>query len=135
MIIYISNLYSIMSSIPENLKYTKSHEWYKIDGKIATVGITDFAQHQLTDIVYIDMPKIGDKKNAGDVLLTIESVKSAEDVYFPVSGKVIEINEELTSKPELVNSDSYKNWIVKIETDGSEPESMNAVEYKKYIGE
>ncbi|MEM0140261.1 MAG: glycine cleavage system protein GcvH [Ferroplasma sp.] len=124
-----------MSLIPEDLKYTKSHEWFKIENNIATVGITDFAQHQLTDIVYIDMPKIGDSKKAGDVLLTIESVKSAEDVYSPVSGKVVEINEELSAKPELVNSDPYRYWIAKIEINSNEYDSMNATEYKKYIGE
>ena len=103
-----------MSIIPADLKYTKSHEWFKIENGIATVGITDFAQHQLTDIVYIDMPVKGIKGKVGDTLLTIESVKSAEDVYFPVTGEVIETNQELNDKPELVNSDSYKYWLVKI---------------------
>ncbi len=124
-----------MSIIPENLKYTKSHEWFKIDGDIATVGITDFAQHQLTDIVYVDMPKKGATKKAGDTLLTIESVKSAEDVFFPVSGEVIETNEELDKKPELVNSDCYKYWLVKIKLTDSKYDSMTPEEYKSYIGE
>jgi glycine cleavage system H protein len=124
-----------MSIIPADLRYTKSHEWFKIENGIATVGITDFAQHQLTDIVYIDMPGKGIKGKAGDTLLTIESVKSAEDVYFPVSGEVIETNPELNEKPELVNSDSYKYWLVKIKVSDEKYESMNPEEYKAYIGE
>ena len=124
-----------MSTIPENLNYTKNHEWFVIENNIATVGITDFAQNQLTDIVYIDMPKIGDQKKIKDILLTIESVKSAEDVYSPVNGKVVEINNELNDKPELVNSDSYKHWLVKIELSDDRFESMDYQKYKEYIGE
>jgi glycine cleavage system H protein len=124
-----------MSLIPENLKYTKSHEWFKIDGDIATVGITDFAQHQLTDIVYIDMPKVGTSKKIGETLLTIESVKSAEDTFFPVSGEVIETNHELNEKPELVNTDCYKYWLVKLKISEDKYDSMTPAEYKSYIGE
>ncbi|WMT51417.1 MAG: glycine cleavage system protein GcvH [Ferroplasma sp.] len=124
-----------MSTIPADLRYTKSHEWFKIENGIATVGITDFAQHQLTDIVYIDMPGKGAKGKAGDTLLTIESVKSAEDVYFPVTGEVIETNQDLNEKPELVNSDSYKYWLVKIKMSDEKYESMSPEEYKAYIGE
>ncbi|MCL4343034.1 MAG: hypothetical protein M1267_04185 [Candidatus Thermoplasmatota archaeon] len=83
-----------MYSVPDGLRYTKTHEWFKLDGKVATVGITDYAQHQLTDVVYIEMPKVGDAKKAGEVLLTVESVKSAEEVYAPVSGTISEINKE-----------------------------------------
>ena len=124
-----------MSIIPADLRYTESHEWFKIEGGVATVGITDFAQHQLTDIVYIDMPVKGFKGKVGDTLLTIESVKSAEDVYFPVSGEVIETNQELNDKPELVNSDSYKYWLVKIKMTDEKYEAMGPEEYKKYTGE
>ena len=124
-----------MSIIPADLRYTKSHEWFKIENGIATVGITDFAQHQLTDIVYIDMPGKGIRGKAGDTLLTIESVKSAEDVYFPVSGEVIETNQELSEKPELVNSDPYKYWLVKIKMSDEKYESMGPEEYKGYTGE
>ncbi len=125
-----------MSIVPEDLSYTKSHEWFKVEGDVATIGVTDYAQNQLTDIVYIEVPSVGDKKKIGDVLLTIESVKSAEDVYAPVSGTVLEVNSELEDKPELVNEDSYKNWIVRIKLDspGSE-KGMSASEYKKIIGE
>ncbi|AKA47873.1 glycine cleavage system protein H [uncultured archaeon] len=125
-----------MSKVPEDLNYTKSHEWFKVEGDIATIGVTDYAQNQLTDIVYIEVPSVGDKKKLGDVLLTIESVKSAEDVYAPVSGTVLEVNSALEDKPELVNEDSYSNWIVKIKLDspGSE-KGMSAPEYRKIIGE
>ncbi len=124
-----------MSIIPENLNYTKSHEWFIIKDNVATIGITDFAQNQLTDIVYIDMPKIGDTKKIKGILLTIESVKSAEDVYSPVNGKVVEINNDLNEKPELVNSDPYKYWLVKIELSDNNFESMDYKKYKEYIGE
>lgn len=125
-----------MSNVPGDLNYTKSHEWFRIEGDTATIGITDYAQNQLTDIVYIEVPSVGEKKKAGDVLLTIESVKSAEDVYAPVSGTVSDVNGKLEDTPELVNSDSYGNWIVKIKLDspGSE-KGMSAEEYKKFIGE
>ncbi len=124
-----------MSIIPADLKYTKSHEWFKIENGIATVGVTDFAQHQLTDIVYIDMPVKGIKGKVGDTLLTIESVKSAEDVYFPVTGEVIETDQELNDKPELVNSDPYKYWLVKIKITDEKYDAMQPEEYKKYTGE
>lgn len=125
-----------MSNVPGDLNYTKSHEWFKIEGDTATVGITDYAQNQLTDIVYIEVPTVGEKKKVGDVLITIESVKSAEDVFAPVSGTVSEVNKNLDEKPELVNNDSYANWIVKIKLEGSTPEKgMSAEEYRKFIGE
>ncbi len=124
-----------MSIVPDNLYYTKSHEWFLIENGIATVGITDYAQHQLTDIVYVDFPKVGASKNIGETLLTIESVKSAEDVYSPVTGEIIEINKELESKPELINEDPYKNWLVRIKLSSKDFEKMSAEEYKKYIGE
>lgn len=124
-----------MSKIPEELKFTKSHEWFKLEGETVTMGISDYAQSQLTDIVYIELPDVGSVKKAGEVILTIESVKSAEDVYSPVDGEVLEINSELNDKPELVNSDSYGNWMVKLKKTGSENASMGAEEYRKYIGE
>lgn len=126
-----------MSNVPDGLRYTKSHEWFKIDGDIATVGITDYAQKQLTDIVYIELPSVGASKKAGEVLLTVESVKSAEDVYSPFSGKISEVNEALSNSPELINQDSYENWLVKIKlSDPDEKiESMSNEEYKKFVGE
>ncbi|AAT43209.1 glycine cleavage system protein GcvH [Picrophilus oshimae] len=124
-----------MSRVPDNLYYTKSHEWFLIENGVATVGITDYAQHQLTDIVYVDFPKNGEHKNKGETLLTIESVKSAEDVYSPVTGEIIEINRDLESKPELINEDPYKNWLVKIRLSNDNFDGMSGEEYKKYIGE
>jgi glycine cleavage system H protein len=124
-----------MSKVPEDLKFTKSHEWFKEENGVVTMGISDYAQSQLTDIVYIELPSVGSKKKAGEVLLTIESVKSAEDVYSPVEGEVVEINKELVDKPELVNSDSYKYWMVKIKKTGNLTESLTPSEYKQFIGE
>lgn len=124
-----------MSKVPEELKFTKTHEWFKTEGDTVVMGISDYAQSQLTDIVYIELPSVGSVKKAGDVILTIESVKSAEDVYSPVEGEVVEVNKALSDKPELVNSDSYSNWMVKLKKTGQENQSMSAAEYKKYIGE
>ncbi len=124
-----------MSKVPEDLKFTKSHEWFKDEGGVVTMGISDYAQGQLTDIVYIELPSVGSKKKAGEVLLTIESVKSAEDVFSPVEGEVVEVNKALADKPELVNSDSYKYWMVKIKKTGKETESLSPQDYKKFIGE
>lgn len=124
-----------MSKVPEELKFTKSHEWIKVDGDTVIMGISDYAQSQLTDIVYIELPSVGAKKKAGEVLLTIESVKSAEDVFSPVEGEVVEVNKDLVDKPELVNADSYTNWMVKLKRTGDEAPSMSAGEYKKFIGE
>ena len=101
----------------------------------ARVGITDFAQKQLTDIVFIDLPKKGTKLKAGSVLLTIESVKSAEDVYSPLDGEIADVNAELENKPELVNLDPYSNWMVKMKKTGNDGPTMSADEYRKFIGE
>ncbi|KAA8922697.1 glycine cleavage system protein GcvH [Thermoplasma sp.] len=121
-----------MTEVPEGLNYTKTHEWYKKDGKTATIGITDYAQSQMTDIVYVDLPKVGDKKKAGDVLLTIESVKSAEDVYSPITGTVTAVNDEVVKHPESINKDPYGSWLVKM-TIESEGEHLSASEYRKLI--
>ena len=103
-------------NIPEKLKYTKEHEWIKVDGNFAYIGITDFAQSELGDIVFIEMPNIDDSFNKYDVFGTIEAVKTLADLFIPVSGKIIEINENLDNEPELVNSDPYNaGWVVKIE--------------------
>ena len=103
-------------NIPEKLRYTKEHEWVKVDGNFAYIGITDFAQSELGDIVFIEMPNINDSFNKDDVFGTIEAVKTLADLFIPVSGKIIEINENLDNKPELVNSDPYNDgWLVKIE--------------------
>ncbi|MHB8361889.1 MAG: glycine cleavage system protein GcvH [Thermoplasmataceae archaeon] len=124
-----------MHEVPENLRYTKTHEWIKDENGIVTVGITDFAQSQLTDIVYIDFPKIGKKLKKGDVLLTVESVKSAEDVISPVSGEVIEVNSNIEEKPENVNQKPYESWMAKIKSEEYSDTLMSSEEYRKFTGE
>ena len=106
-------------------RYTKSHEWIAIDGTVATVGVTDFAQAQLGDVVFLELPKIGNEVSAGAAFGVIESVKAASDLYSPAGGKIVEVNERLTQNPELVNSDPYgAGWIMKVELSGSEPEGL-----------
>jgi glycine cleavage system H protein len=103
-------------NIPKELKYSKDHEWVKVEGNIATVGITDFAQDQLGDVVFVEAPEVGAELAAGDGMGTVESVKAVSDVYSPLSGKVVEANEELADAPQLINEDPYaKGWIAKIE--------------------
>ena len=103
-------------SLPADLKYTKEHEWTRIEGNIATIGVTDFAQSELGDIAWLEMPEIGDETKIGETFGTIEAVKTVEDLYAPISGKIIEINSELLDSPELVNDDPYgRGWIVKLE--------------------
>ena len=124
-----------MHEVPENLSYTKTHEWVKQEGNICIVGITDYAQSQLTDIVYVDLPKVGKKLKKGEVLLTVESVKSAEDVFSPVDGEVVAINKDLEDKPEILNKKPYESWMAKIKTSGGIISLMKPEEYKKFIGE
>lgn len=122
---------------PSELKYTKDHEWIKIEGNVATVGITDFAQGELGDIVFIDVDSVDDELNAGDVFGSVEAVKTVSDLYLPVSGKVIEFNDALEDEPELVNADPYgKGWIVKIElaADADQSELLSAEQYQALIG-
>ena len=103
-------------SLPADLKYTKEHEWTRIEGSIATIGVTDFAQSELGDIAWLEMPDIGSETVIGEAFGTIEAVKTVEDLYAPISGKIIEINSELLDSPELVNDDPYgRGWIVKLE--------------------
>jgi glycine cleavage system H protein len=119
-------------------KYTKTHEWVSVDGDIATVGISDHAQDHLGDVVYIDLPEAGKSLNKGDVLCTIESVKAASDVYAPVSGKIVEVNVELDSSPETINSDAEgAGWIAKIKLSSpTELDSLMDLEaYKKHCEE
>lgn len=104
-----------MSDIPEDRKYTKSHEWVLTEGDVATVGITDHAQHELTDIVFVELPEAGRKVNAGDACAVVESVKTASDIYAPVSGEVMEINTALADDPGLVNSEPHTGgWFFKL---------------------
>jgi len=102
-------------NIPTSVKFTKEHEWISLEGNIATVGVTDFAQSELGDIVFIEVETIGEQLEQGDTFGTIEAVKTVSDVYMPVSGEVLEFNESLNSSPELVNKDPYgKGWIIKV---------------------
>ena len=120
--------------IVEGLLYSNDHEWVKVEGKEAYVGITDYAQHKLGEIVYVELPQVDDELSKGDVFSVVESVKAASDSYLPVSGKVLEVNEDLEGEPGLLNEDPYANWIVKIElTDESELEElMSAEEYEDF---
>ena len=102
-------------NFPQNLRYTKDHEWISIDGDTATIGITDFAQHELGDIVYVEVETIGQELNAGDVFGTVEAVKTVSDLYLPISGSITELNPKLNANPELVNTDPYGDgWMVKM---------------------
>ena len=114
-------------------QYTKTHEWLIVDGKMATVGITDFAQAQLGDVVFLDLPKAGRKVSRGEAFGVIESVKAASDLYAPVTGTVAAVNDKLSSNPELVNSDPYgEGWIMKVELSGdASGDYMDEAEYKK----
>src|SRR5208283_4807564 len=104
-----------MSNIPSDLKYTKSHEWVRVAGDTATVGITDHAQHELTDIVFVELPPMGRQLKAGDSCAVVESVKTASDIYAPVSGQVVEINPAVVNNPALVNTEPYAGgWFFKI---------------------
>tara|TARA_B100001175_G_C19441392_1_gene606427 strand:- start:642 stop:1025 length:384 start_codon:yes stop_codon:yes gene_type:complete len=124
--------------IPLNIKYTKDHEWVSIEGNIATIGITDFAQRELGDIVYVEVDTVGESLNTNAVFGTVEAVKTVSDLFIPISGKIIEFNESLDAVPEEVNSDPYGNgWMVKIEIkDHQDLEKLlSAEEYKELIGE
>ena len=126
-----------MSKIIEGLKYSESHEWVKVEDGLAVIGVTDFAQKEMGDITYVDMPDVDDEVNAGEEFGALESVKAASDLISPVSGKVVEVNEALDDTPELVNEDAFGNWIIKVEmSDASELDAlMDAAAYKEHIGE
>ncbi len=119
-----------MSSIPSDVSYTKEHEWVSIDASICTMGITDYAQAALGDIVYVQLPKVGEKVTAGAVCGEVESTKSVSDIYAPVSGVVIEINQSLSDSPESINTDPYgQGWLAKIEVIAQPPGLLTALEY------
>ncbi len=123
-----------MSKVLEGLKYAESHEWVKVEGDMATVGISDFAQHALGNIVYVDMPEVGDEVEAGEVFGAVESVKAASDLISPVSGEVVEINEELEDAPEAINGDAFATWIIKVKiSDASELDALlDAAAYEEF---
>lgn len=120
-----------MSKVIEGLLYSESHEWVKVEGNVAVIGVSDFAQSEMGDITYVDMPDEGDEITAGEDFGALESVKASSELYSPVSGKVIAVNAELEDAPEKINEDSYAAWIIKVEmSDASELESlMDAATY------
>jgi len=127
-----------MSKVPADLKYTKSHEWVRVSGETATVGITDHAQHELTDIVFVELPDIGRNIKGGDACAVVESVKTASDIYSPLSGEILEINKAVVDDPALVNSDPYDaGWFFKIKM--GHPAELDALlppdKYRAQIGE
>ncbi|HCZ2051865.1 TPA: glycine cleavage system protein GcvH [Staphylococcus aureus] len=125
-------------AVPNELKYSKEHEWVKVEGNVATIGITEYAQSELGDIVFVELPETDDEINEGDTFGSVESVKTVSELYAPISGKVVEVNEELEDSPEFVNESPYeKAWIVKVEiSDESQIEALlTAEKYSKMIGE
>lgn len=127
-----------MSTVPEELKFTPSHEWVLIEDDIATVGITDFAQTLLGELVYVELPDVGDVIDQGEDCAVVESVKAASDVYCPLSGEILEVNESLADEPELVNDDPYGNgWLFKIQVDdlGQLEDLLSPEEYQKQVAE
>ncbi len=124
-----------MHNVPENLLYSRDHEWVEVNGDIATIGITDHAQAELSDVVFVDLPNVGDSISAGDAVTVVESVKAASDVYTPISGEILEVNEELSNDPALINSDPYgTGWIykVRIELPSEMDDLMNAADYESF---
>jgi glycine cleavage system H protein len=122
---------------PKDYKYTKEHEWIQVNGNTATVGITDHAQESLGDIVFVELPKVGTQLEAGKSFGTVESVKAVSELYAPVSGKVVEVNQALNQTPEDVNKDAHKAWMIKMEL--SNPSQTNGLlsvdDYEKYVAE
>ena len=124
-------------NFPESIRYTKDHEWIRLEGDIATIGITDFAQQELGDIVYVEVEIVGQELNAGDVFGTVEAVKTVSDLYLPVSGSIMEINPKLNANPELVNTDPYgEGWMVKMRVKETTELNglMDAPAYQSLVG-
>ena len=126
-----------MANIPSDLKYTKTHEWVRVSGEVATVGITDHAQHELTDVVFVELPEAGRLVKAGEACAVVESVKTASDIYSPISGQVTEVNQGVVANPALVNTEPYGGgWFYKVKL--SQPPEVNALlgpeQYKAQIG-
>ena len=123
-----------MAKVIEGLYYAESHEYVRVEGEFGYIGITDYAQDQLGNVVYVDMPEVDDEVTAGEEFGAVESVKAASDLYSPVSGTVVEVNEALEDQPELINQDAFENWIIKVQlSDKSELDSlMNAADYAAF---
>ncbi|MCC8136694.1 MAG: glycine cleavage system protein GcvH [Clostridiales bacterium] len=122
-------------NFPKELRYSKSHEWVRIEDGIATIGLTDYAQHELGDLVFVNLPEEGDELTAGEALGDVESVKAVSDVYSPVSGTVLQINEELLDHPELINEAPYDAWFVKVGSLTEEEELLDAADYESFCEE
>jgi glycine cleavage system H protein len=125
-------------NLPENLKYTKEHEWIKEEGNILTIGITDYAQDSLGDIVYLELPEEGTEIAKDDTFGVVESVKAVSDLYSPATGEVTEVNDSLVDSPEVINDDPYgEAWMIKVQVEGPDAitETMTNEEYKKYVEE
>lgn len=123
-------------NFPEELKYTKDHEWVKIEGDVATIGVTEFAQRELGDIVFVEVETVGETIELGEVFGTVEAVKTVSDLFMPMTGEITEFNEELEASPELVNEDPYgAGWMIKIKVEGDLPsELLSAEEYAELVG-
>ena len=124
------------NNIPENLRYSKDHEWVRVDGDVATIGITDYAQHSLGDVVYVDLPRVGDAFGSHEAFGSVESVKAVSEIFTPIAGEVTEVNEALNDTPENVNNDPYgEAWMLKIKMENpNEADSLlSAVEYEEYL--
>ncbi len=125
-----------MSNIPENLRYSKDHEWVSVNGEVATVGITDYAQHSLGDVVYIDMPRVGDKFNTHEAFGSVESVKAVSEIFVPIAGEITEVNDGLNDTPESVNNQPYTDgWMIRLKMDnpGEADAMLSAAEYEEYL--
>ncbi len=126
------------NKIPENLHYSKDHEWVKVDGDIATIGITDYAQHALGDVVYVELPSVGDKFEAHEAFGSVESVKAVSEIFTPIAGEIVDANDGLNDNPEAVNNDAYgEAWMIKVKMNNPlEADAMlSAVEYEEYLSE
>ncbi len=122
---------------PENYRYAKSHEWLELNGEDGTIGITDYAQHSLGDIVFVELPKVGQDIEAGSTFGSVESVKAVSDLYAPISGKVTEVNEALQSAPETLNTDANGTWILKLTVTNTDENNalLSAADYDKFVAE
>ncbi len=123
-------------NIPENLRYSKDHEWIAVDGDTATIGITDYAQHSLGDVVYIDLPRAGDKFSTHEAFGSVESVKAVSEIFTPVAGEIVEVNDSINDTPEAVNAEPYTDgWMVKVKMDNplEADKMLSSVEYEEYL--
>jgi glycine cleavage system H protein len=128
---------AVIMAYPADYKYTKEHEWLKVDGKTGTIGITDYAQNSLGDIVFVELPKVGSEIAAGKTFGSVESVKAVSDLFAPVTGTVTEVNEALNTAPEQVNKDANKTWMIKVtlKDPGEANQLLSAADYDKFVAE